>query len=519
MTLRTLVASVATVSLLFPSCAAAESETEASLPTPATAPSEASAADAEIASHPRELEFPPLKFSPPSRLEHRHRLTSGAIAYVVEDHSLPLVDVEVTVRTGSYLESAEKAGLAGAVGYMLRAGGTRETPPSAFDEELDFLAAQMSTSIGAVEGSASFNCLTKDLDRVLALFMQMIRTPGFDEERFSVYRAQLLQALERRNDRTAGIESREWGRLIRGDEFFSLDRTTKASLESWTRDDLAAFHRATFHPSRFVIAVSGDIDTKTILEKLDQHLTSWTNAVEATPIEPIPDATHNPKPGLYVVHKDGVNQGRVSLGHLAVEREHADYAPLIVMNHILGGGGFTSRITSRVRSDKGLAYTARSALQLGVHYAGTFRVYFQSKSESVAEATATVLEEIERIRSTPITESELRDAKQYLVGIFPRYFSSAVQVAGTFADDEFTSRPATHWDTYRERIESVTVADVQRVARDHLHPDRLVILAVGDRDAMLAGNPDAAEFQLRKLAPGDAVTEIPLPDPLELVYP
>jgi len=196
-----------------------------------------------------------------------------------------------------------------------------------------------------------------------------------------------------------------------------------------------------------------------------------------------------------------------------------DRFALQLMNDILGGGGFTSRIMSRVRSDEGLAYSAGSGFGFGVHYDGTFRAFFQSRSEAVARATAIVIEEIERIRTEPVTDEELATSKASFIESFTRNFASAAQVAGLFSSFELQERDFDYLSTYRAKMAAVTAADVMRVAREYLHPDRLVILAVGDADTMLAGDPEHPETSLAALAPGGNVTRIPLPDPLTMHYP
>ena len=470
-----------------------------------------------IVAHPSQLRFPELTFAPPKASDHTHVLPSGVTAIVVEDHALPLVDVTVLIRAGAYLEPAGKEGLADAVGSLLRSAGAGDLAASDFDEELDFLAANMGSSLGSTTGAAEFNCLTKDFDRVLELFVSMLRSPRFDADRFEVYRARELQRLGRRNDRAEAIEAREWNRIVRGDNWHSADRTTKASVESLTRDDLLAFHKQWIHPRNFVLAIAGDVETKAVLEKISAAFADWPAGGEVAPA--IPTSSTTPKPGLYLVDKTDVNQGRVTMGHLAVKRDHPDYHALVVMNHILGGGGFTSRIMSRVRSDKGLAYSAGSSLRLGKTDSGTFSIGFQSKTESVAEAAATALAEVDRIRAEPVTPQELSIAIEYLVGVFPRFFASASGVASTFADDVLTPRPDGFYETYRDKIKAVTAADVQRVAKEHLDRSKLAILAVGPVEGMLAGNPDAPSFSLEKLSPVDQVTRVPLPDPESLEYP
>ncbi len=469
-----------------------------------------------IPTHPRELTFDALEFEPPAAERHRHALSNGVVVFVVEDHTLPLVSVSVTVRTGSYLEPADKVGLAGLTGGQMRAGGTTSLAAADFDEETAFLAAQIGSSIGATSGRASFNSLTKDLDATLDLFFDMLRNPRFDQARLDLAKQQIMQRMERRNDSTPGIEGREWGRLMRGDDHFSTRSTTRASVESITRDDLLAFHERYFHPGGFIVSVSGDVTPDVILPKLEARMAGWPVRNEAVP--PVPEPTHGLRPGIYLVDKADVNQGRVAIGHLGAQRDNPDRYALMVMNDILGGGGFTSRLLTRIRSDEGLAYSAFSRFGLGTYYDGVFRAGFQSRSETVTRAAAIVLEEVERIRSTQVSESELRTSKASFIETFTRNFSSAGSTASLFASDEYTGRDPEYLTRYRDRVSAVSGDDVLRVAREYLHPDRLVVLIVGDVATIEEGDPEHPEFTLESLSSGP-VTRIPLPDPFTLEYP
>lgn len=512
---HTAVASLLLAQILLSGCAQGPEPPSAAAPAAAVMPSPADA-ERGIPEHPRLLEYPPLEFTPPDREAHRHPLPSGVVVYVVEDRTLPLVDVEVLIRAGSYLEPPALAGLAAAVGSQLRAGGTRSLDPETLDEELAFLAAEVSSSIGETEGTASFNCLSRNLDRVLDLFFEMLRAPGFDRKQLDLYRSQTLQALERRNDSTGSIESREWTRLLRGKNHFTADRVTKATIEAITRETMLDFHRRHVHPGNFVIAVSGDVAAGEILAKLSSKLEGWE--VPGAEQPPIPGPARPPSPGLYLVDKPDVNQSRVAMGHPAVRREHPDYHALLIANHILGGGGFVSRITSRVRSDEGLAYTARSAYDFGVYYDGIFRAFLQTRNAAVAQAIEIVREEIARMRSEPVTEAELSSAISYYQGMFPRFFATPSQVASTFAEDELTGRSHEFWTTFREKLGDVTAADVLRVSKEHFRLEDLVILVVGQETEVLAGNPERPQFSVEKLAGEKGVQRIPLPDPLSLEY-
>jgi predicted Zn-dependent peptidase len=471
----------------------------------------------QIPAHPRALKYTPLDYSPPKREQYRHVLSNGVVAYLVEDHDLPLVNISISVHTGSYLDPAGKEGLAALTGTQMRTGGTTSKTAEEFDEAAAFLAANIGNIIGATQGIATLNLLTKDVDQGLALYFDMLRNPRFQEDRLKLAKSQILQNMERRNDSTDGIEDREWNRLIYGANHFSTKESTKASIDSITREDMLAFHERYYQPGGFIFAVSGDFNAKDLLAKLEAAMKGWPVNKQAVP--PVPKPVNTILPGVYAVNKPEVNQGRVSIGHVGGLRDSPDADALDIMNDILGGGGFTSRITSRVRSDEGLAYSASSNFGLGVYYPGAFRASFQSKSPTTSQAIAIVLEEINRVRTTKVTDEELETAKNQAIEVFPQVFSTAARIAGTFAQDEYTKRPADYWATYRDRIRALTADDIRSVAQKYLQPDKLVVLIVGNIDEISKGNPDKPEYTLVKLAKDGKIQRIPLPDPLTMIYP
>ena len=443
-------------------------------------------------------------------------LAGGVEAFFVEDHDLPLVHVSAYIRMGAYLDPAGKEGLAAAVGSQLRLGGTTGRRAEEFDEEADFLAADLASSVGSTAGRASVNFMAKDTDRALALFFDMLRRPAFQQDRLDLYKGQQLQAMERRNDQTGEIEGREWNRLLFGESHFSNRYGTRASISSLTREDLADFHRRYVHPGNLVLAVSGDFRTAEMKGALELAKAGWENTGVLAPPVPAPDADLSP--GIYMVDKPDVNQARVSLGHRGIRRGDPDEIVVDVMNDILGGSGFTSRIMSRVRTEEGLAYDTGSRYSAGIYYPGEFRAWFQTRNASAARAARIVIEEIERMRRTKVEPEELETVKNQAVEIFPRVFATARATAETFAADAYTGRDPLFWDTYRDRVRAVTVDDVHRAAGTHLHPERLVILAVGNVDEVLRGDPERPEDSFGKMGRGDVV-RVPLPDPMTMEYP
>jgi zinc protease len=277
-----------------------------------------------------------------------------------------------------------------------------------------------------------------------------------------------------------------------------------------------AFHRRAFQPRNLVFAVSGDVEPAEVVAALSRHLAEW--AVPSA--EPVPwppeEPRFVPRAGLYVAEKE-IPQGRVQLGHLGAKRESwedPDAFALALMNEILGGGGFTSRITRRIRSDEGLAYSAGSTFGVGTFWPGQFYAYFQSKNATVAYAAKIAREEIERIRREPVSDEELATAKASFVETFPQNFDSASTVAALFANDEYLGRPHDYWYRYRERVAAVTKEDIQRVARERLDPDQLVLLVVGDWSEIAAGDADG-KATMKEFFDGNA-TVLPERDPVSL---
>jgi len=473
------------------------------------------AAGQSIPDHPDKLSFKPINFTVPRASDYRVPLKNGMVSYVAEDRTLPLVNISILVRVGSYLEPAGKEGLAALTGSMIRRGGTKTLTAEQLDEKLDFLAAQASTGIGDTQGSAGLNCLADNLDESLRIFAEMLREPRFQEDRLALAKEQILQEMKKRNDDSADIEHREWNVLLYGEKHFTNRFPTAASISSITRDDLVAFHRKWFHPASMVAAVSGAFDRPAMVGKLDAAFAGWPGAKPVVP--PVPSDIATASPGLYRIEKD-VNQGRVSIGLPTVKRDDPDIYALEVMNEILGGSGFTSRITRTVRSNEGLAYSAGSGIRFGVYYPGLFRAAFQSKSRTVAYALQLVLDEIRKMREGRVTDEELDTIKKNLIETLPSTFASKAQTVAVFASDEFTGRDPSYWPHYRERIAAVTAGDVQRVAQKHLDPSKLVILVVGNQKEIDVGDGKHV-VKLEDLAPQHQVVVLPLRDPLTMKMP
>ena len=469
------------------------------------------AAAQALPDNPEKLNYAPLTYTPPVARDHRVVLKNGIVVFIIEDRALPLVNIQAIVRAGAWLEPAGKEGLARLTGSQMRAGGTKSLTAEQFDEKADFLAAQIGSSMGDTQAGASLNCLADNLDDSLKLFIEMLREPRFQEDRLKLAKDQILQDMKKRNDESADIENREFSVLLYGDEHLSNRFTTEASISSLTSADLKAFHDMYYYPKNMILAVSGSFTRAEMVKRLEEAFANWPSPSRVVGL--IPPGIKSAAPGIYRISKD-VNQGRVSVGLPTVMRTSPDVYALEVMNEILGGSGFTSRITKTVRSNEGLAYSAGSGIGFGTYFPGRFRAAFQSKSSTVAYALQLVFEEIRKIRDTPVTDEELVTIKNNIIQTFPSNFESKAQQAGTFAADEYTRRDPLYWSTYRDKIQAVTAADVQRVAKQYLVPEKLITLVVGNQLEISKGD-GKHDITIEKLA-GGRLTELALRDPLTM---
>jgi len=470
----------------------------------------APAAAQQLPKRPEQIAFKPLVFNAPKAADYRHVLSNGVVVYLAPSKELPLIDLGMTFKGGGYLEPSDKVGLASMTTELMRTGGTEGLAPAELDEKLDFLATNIVIGARDTTCTASIDCLSANFDESLTLLMDMLLRPRFDEGKMKISVDESMEGMKQRNDDADPILSREWNMALYGEDHFEGRQATEASIRAITRDDMRAFAARVFNAGNVIVSVSGDFEVKDMLAKLEKAFAAWPSGERmADPPAPVAKLV----PGVYHVEKE-IPQGKVYIGARSITRDDPDYFAALVMNEILGGGGFTSRIMKTVRSDEGLAYSAGSGLDAGVWYPGEFRAGFQSKSATVALAIKLIQNEFNRMRTTEVSAEELEVAKQSFIETFPRSFESKPSMLGIFVADEWTGRDPAYWQTYRNNVAKVTAADVKRVANRLLDFDKMAVFVVGNWDAIAPGDPTGrarmADFF------DDKAEHLPLRDPMTM---
>jgi zinc protease len=403
-------------------------------------------------------------------------LANGMRLFLVEDHELPLISMSAMIRTGSIYEPAVKVGLADITGTVMRTGGTTSRTGDEIDEQLEQIAASVETGISLNSGRASMSVLKEDLDTALDIFADVLMNPVFAEDKVELAKIQHRSAIARRNDHPSSITWREFWKLIYGPESAYARHTEYATIDKITRDDLIKFHKRFFQPNNVMLGIWGDFDTREMVEKIEKAFEDWQKA-DVQLLEK-PEVEYNFRKTVNLIHKDDINQAYICMGHIGGMMNDPDYFALVVMNRILGGS-FTSRLFKNIRSRQGLAYSVYGYYDAEYDHPGVFYVGCQTKSESAVHAIRAMMREIEKITESKVTDEELALAKESFLNSFVFSFDSKGEIVRRLMTYEYFDYPADFLQRIKENVENVTKDDVLHVARKHLQPDAMQILAVG----------------------------------------
>ena len=447
------------------------------------------------------LKFPPLKDIQIPKVEQT-TLPNGMKIYLLENHELPLVRGLALVRTGNLFDPADKVGLATITGDVIRSGGTASKTGDQIDEQLENIAASVESQIAESFGSVSFSTLKERTDEVLGVFHDVLTAPAFREDKIELVRSQLRSGISRRNDDAHGISQREFTDTIYGKNTPYGWQIEYATLNNIKRDDIVDFYKRYYFPANIILAVQGDFSAPEMKQKLTELFGTWNYS--QPPVPSFPAVKNQPKPGVYLAVKSDVTQTSFAMGQLGGELRDKDYPALQVMSDILGGG-FESRLFRKVRTQLGYAYAVSANWGANYDHPGLFEIAGSTKSASTADTLKVIDSEVQRIRTEEVTDQELETAKQTVLNGFVFNFDTPSKTLNRLLTYRYYGYPDDFIFQYQKAVGKVTRAEVLRVAKQYLDPNRFVIVA--------AGNPKDFGTPLTSLNMPVSMIDLTIPEP------
>ncbi len=416
----------------------------------------------------------------------RRKLSNGLEVLVVEHHELPVVSMNLVMKAGAAGDPVGKGGLASLTADLLDEGTATR---SALDisDQLALIGSSLSVSAGWDSTTASLRSLTRHLDRALEVYADVITNPAFPDGELQRLRQQRLAALRQQRDSPEAIAGLVFQKVLYGGNHpyghpLAGDET---SIQSVSAEDARKFYESYLRPNNSALIVVGDVKPDAVVAKLEKAFAGWKNGhVPAVDVSAAP--VQRDKGAIYLVDRPGSVQSVIQIGQVGVPRSSPDYFPLFVMNRILGGAS-SARINLNLREDKGYTYGASSSFSFR-RGAGPFTAAAPVQGFSTKESVMEFMKELRGIRGEmPVSPAELEGAKQAIVRGFPRGFETPDQIANGLELIVTYDLPDTYFNSYIERVQAVTLEDVNRVANRYLQPDRMAVVIVGDRRSIEQG--------------------------------
>lgn len=415
----------------------------------------------------------------------KRKLSNGLNVWIVKESELPIVSMNMVFNSGGTADPQDRAGLASFTSSLLNSG-TKTRSAVDIANQLQSIGASLGAGSGWDSANVSMQTLTKNLDKALEIYADVVMNPTFPEAEFKTLQGRSLNALKQRRDNANAIsavvypnllygKNHPYGKPLGGDE---------NSIKSLSRVELEKFYATYYRPNNATLIVVGDAKADTLLPKLETAFAGWKAG--EVPTVRTPENVAFEKAGIYVVDKPGAAQSVLSIGQVGVARDNPDYFPLMVMNSILGGQ-FSARVNMNLREDKGYTYGARTGWSMR-RGAGPFEASADVQTAVTKESVQEFLKELSGIRGAiPVTAAELEYNKQSIIRRYPQGFETVGQISGQLSNLVVYGLPDSYFNEYIARVNAVTLDDVNRVANKYLTPDKMAILVVGDRKTIEPG--------------------------------
>ncbi|MCB0317253.1 MAG: insulinase family protein [Bdellovibrionales bacterium] len=420
----------------------------------------------------------PVQFDPPK--PQTWSLSNGLKVFYLQDSEFPLVSGTLYIRGGSLWVSPEESSQVSAMGDLLRGGGAGEYSADALDRKLEELSASVTSSFADEQGAISFFSLESDFEKVFEIFSDVLLRPRFEESRLKLLKGQTLEGLRRRKDDGSTIAGLSMKELLYGRNSPYGYTFVEKDIINISRNDLVKHQKFFVKPDEAILAITGSVSRDKVQQMLDKYLASWKARGEG--LGPAPMINFEPKPAVYFV-KGPFTQSTVYIAHRGPKRLSKDYMAIEVFNDVFGSGGFGSRLMESIRTQKGLAYGVYGAIQSGV-VEGKNIIAVKTKAESTGEALLASLEELKKMQKDLINKTELENTVRSSENSFVFRFDSPSQIIERSALLELLDYPKDYDSGYLERLRNVTREQVLQVAKDHWHFDKLLVVVVGNDNAL-----------------------------------
>jgi len=407
-------------------------------------------------------------------------LENGLRVVVFEDSRVPLVSYRLAFFRGDSHDPKNATGLTSAMTSMLNEG-TENYSSSELAEKIERLGAGLSMSAGVDFTVFAGSALTIYGDEILSLLAEVLFRPTFPESELDLYKRNALENLKSQRSQPNFLANEQTARVLYGSHPYAVISPKAADFEKLDREMLQKFHATAFQPNNAVMVIVGDVDRGELIPKIEELFGDWPRHEVTLP--KIPAAPSRSKRTLTIVDRPGSAQANIVLGNIGIPRVHPDYFPATVMNQVLGAGA-SSRVFMNLREEKGYTYGAYTRMDMK-RFGGEFEATAEVRTAVTGDSIKEFFYELNRIRDDKVSADELADAQSYLTGVFPIRAETQEGLTGLIVNQMLYDLPKDYLQTYRANIDAVTVDDVQRVANEYIHPDKLAMVIVGDAKEIL----------------------------------
>ena len=421
--------------------------------------------------HPAALKPRALKI--PAAVETK--LANGLRIAIVRDVRLPMVSFRLAFPGGDSSDPSELPGLSDMMAHLLTEGTENRTSLQ-IAEEVERLGATLSVSSASDFATIAASSLAVYVDEILELITDVTLQPSFPQNEIDLARENTKQMLIQQRAQPNFLASERVAKVMFGEHPYARISPTRESLDEMTRNKFTDFHRQSFAPDRAVLLIVGDIDPDETAGKLEKLFSEWSPVTTSEPA--LPEPPKRSERVLYVIDRPGSAQSNIVIANDGITRTSRDYFPMLLMHTILGANA-SSRLFMNLREEKGYTYGAYSSLDAR-RLAGTFRASAEVRTPVTGASLHEFFFELNRIRDERVPDEELQNAKSYLTGVFPIRIETQDGLIDQLTSVKMFDLPDDYLHTYRDRVNAVTAAEVQRVAQQHVTPDRAALVIVGD---------------------------------------